>query len=333
MTEENLTAEISNGIIWAFILEPGGAWREAEEHDVRDWTPGSATMWIHLDAQHPGVETFLKKNSQLDELSREALLEGETRPRTVVSGNGLLINLRGVNLNPGADPDDLVSIRLWTDGERVFSSRRRRIMAAEGIRQQILSGTGPASAVEIVTMLAAKLVERMSEEIENLDDRVDELENRMLEAESRQMRTELAEIRRSSIALRRYLAPQREALTRLHSEELDWLDRRHRAKIRETTDRVIRYVEDLDSVRERTAVIQDELMNRLSDQMNRNMYLLTIVATVMLPLGFLTGLLGINVDGIPGAVDTPWAFAAVCAGLTTLVAIEIWVFRRLGWLG
>lgn len=90
-------------------------------------------------------------------------------------------------------------------------------------------------------------------------------------------------------------------------------------------------VEDLDAIRECAAVIQDELMNRLSDQKNRNMYLLTIVATIMLPLGFFTGLLGINVDGIPGSENAPWAFALVCALLVLVVGLEVWILRRLRW--
>jgi zinc transporter len=61
------------------------------------------------------------------------------------------------------------------------------------------------------------------------------------------------------------------------------------------------------------------------------MYVLTVVATIMLPLGFLTGLLGINVGGIPGA-ENPWGFIAVCLALAALVAAEIWLFRRLKWI-
>ncbi len=94
---------------------------------------------------------------------------------------------------------------------------------------------------------------------------------------------------------------------------------------------MIRYIEDLDSVRERAAVIQDELMNRISERMNRTMYVLTLVASVMLPLGFITGLLGINVAGIPGS-EYPWAFLVVCVTLLALILIEVWLFRRLKWI-
>jgi zinc transporter len=65
--------------------------------------------------------------------------------------------------------------------------------------------------------------------------------------------------------------------------------------------------------------------------MNRTMYHLTVVASIMLPLGFLTGLLGINVGGIPGA-ESPWGFAAVCGILAGIVGAQVILFRRLRWL-
>ena len=71
-----------------------------------------------------------------------------------------------------------------------------------------------------------------------------------------------------------------------------------------------RFIEDLDSARDRAAVTQEELQTRLSDQMNKTMYLLTVVATLLLPASLLTGLLGINVGGVPG-VESNWAFAVV----------------------
>jgi len=93
----------------------------------------------------------------------------------------------------------------------------------------------------------------------------------------------------------------------------------------------LRYVEDLDAARERAAVIQDELNNRLSDQMNRTMYLLTIVAAILLPPSLITGLFGINVGGMPG-VENIWAITLVVAGIVVLAAVEVIVLRRLKWI-
>ena len=75
----------------------------------------------------------------------------------------------------------------------------------------------------------------------------------------------------------------------------------------------------------------DEIANRLSESMNRTMYALSMVAGVFLPLGFLTGLLGINVGGMPG-VDSGSAFWITCALLVLLGIGEVALFRRMKWL-
>jgi zinc transporter len=78
--------------------------------------------------------------------------------------------------------------------------------------------------------------------------------------------------------------------------------------LREEADRVVRYVEDLDSARERAAVTQEELVNRVSEQINSRTYVLSVAAAIFLPLGFLTGLFGINVGGIALA-ENPSGFS------------------------
>ncbi|HBF99444.1 MAG TPA: zinc transporter ZntB, partial [Alphaproteobacteria bacterium] len=92
-----------------------------------------------------------------------------------------------------------------------------------------------------------------------------------------------------------------------------------------------RFVEDLDAVRERSQIIQDELTTALSDKLNRNLYLLSIVAAIFLPLGFLTGLLGINVGGIPGT-ESPYAFGIFSAILVLIVGLQVVIFRKLHWI-
>jgi len=131
--------------------------------------------------------------------------------------------------------------------------------------------------------------------------------------------------------LRRYLAPQREAMMKLQAEIVPWLSDSDRMHLREITDRVVRYIEDLDSVRDRAAVTQEELVNRLSEQMNTRMYVLSLVAAIFLPLGFLTGLLGINVGGIPGS-ENQSAFLIFIMMLIVVVFLQIVIFKKKKWL-
>ena len=99
----------------------------------------------------------------------------------------------------------------------------------------------------------------------------------------------------------------------------------------ENQERLTRYLEELDSVRERAQIIKEEYTNMLSDRMNRNTYALSLIAGIFLPLGFLTGLLGINVGGLPG-VDNPMAFWIV-VGLCILSGLGfVGLFKLMKWL-
>lgn len=288
-------------------------------------------VWLHFDRTAAATQSWFATDSGLDPVASEALLIEETRPRCAAFGDGLILILRGVNLNPGADPEDMVSIRIWAERRRVVTTRRFHLMAVEDVRTALAEGRGPRTAGELVVALADRLTERMGPVIDDLDDRVDEIEDALLGPADTGLRSRLVGVRRQAIAFRRYLAPQREAVTRLAGEPSSLLSDLDRARAREEADRITRYVDDLDAARDRAMVIQDELSSRLSDRMNRNMYLLSVVAAIFLPLGFLTGLLGINVGGIPGT-ESPWAFATVCALTAALVVVEVLLFRRLKWL-
>ena len=321
----------ADGLIFGQILDGKGGGQSTDWAGIRNWVPADGPLWIHLDRNSDFSRRWLSQEAGLDPIVVDALLAEETRPRTVNIGEGLLIILRGVNLNPGADPEDMIAVRLWIDESRVISMRARTVMAIVDINDQIEVGHGPRDTSDLLVRLTARLVDRMAPVIAELDDLTDGLEDELLTKESREIRHGLRDLRRTAIGLRRYLAPQRDAMARLTSEEVPWLDGRQKARLREVTDRVIRFVEDLDEVRERAAVIQDELMGRLSEQMNRNMYLLSVVAAIMLPLGLLTGLLGINVGGMPGA-ESNWGFPIVCVLLACIAIVEIILVRRLHWV-
>jgi zinc transporter len=213
----------------------------------------------------------------------------------------------------------------------VISLRRYRLMAVEDLKEAIARGDGPADPGELLVALCEGLLARMGGVLQELDDDVDALEDEVLRAESQELRPKLAGLRRRAIAMRRFLAPQREALSRLVSERLAWLEESDRSRLREVADRTARYVEDLDSARDRAAVTQEELNSRLSEGMNQKMYVVALVAAIFLPLGLLTGLLGINVGGIPGA-ENQLAFALVCGLLVGLGGLQVWALRRRHWL-
>lgn len=318
------------GLVAAFVLDGQGGAQPLSWDGVDAWQPVAGCLWVHLHRDADETRQWLREDSELDPLIVESLLAESTRPRCAPVADGVMLFLRGVNLNPGADPEDMVSIRMWVESTRIISVRTRRLLSVDDLRQALGRGVGPKDAGSFVTELASQLVSRMSGVIGDVDDNVDRLQDAVLESESRQLRSDLVGLRREIIALRRYLAPQREALSRLGLIKMSWLTELDSLQIREEADHVMRLVEDLDAARERAAVTQEELTNRLSEQINARMYVLSVVAAIFLPLGFLTGLFGINVGGIPLAED-PRGFADIVLLMLGISAALIALFRWRRW--
>jgi len=321
----------ADGLVHAYLLDRPDRRTPLGWDEIRAWTPDQGTLWVHLDRLGSKAQAWLRDESGIDDVHVEALLEPDIRPRFESAGDAVLLALRGVNLNPGAEPEDMIALRLWLEERRVITLRHRWVMAVSDVRQAIDAGTGPAGADAFLAEISDRLIERMAPILARIDDGIDGLEDRMVRAQAASMRSELASQRRLAIMLRRYLAPQRDVMARLSAEPIGWLSPTARAKLRQVADHVTRYVEDLDAARDRAQVIQDELNNRLADRLNRNMYLLTIVASVLLPPSFVTGLLGMNVGGMP-MFEWPWGFAVVSVMIAAIAAVEVWLLKRLGWI-
>ncbi|MBN2872442.1 MAG: zinc transporter ZntB [Halothiobacillaceae bacterium] len=284
--------------------------------------------WIQLNWEDRDDRSWLEHQAEIDPLVADSLLAEDTRPRVVEHESGLLLILRGVNLNAGRRPEDMISLRLWFDGERLISASRQPLRTVAGIVERLDDGVGPAALGELLLELIEGLTERVDEMIESIEEEIDELEAGLLEGADRELRNQIGQVRRTIIVIRRYLAPERDALLRLTGINRPILSGLDRGRIREQADALTRLVEDLDMARERGAMIHEQLLTRLSDQLNTRMYLLSIVAAIFLPLGFITGLFGINVGGMPW-VDTPmgfWWVVSLVAGLA--IGLGFWLKRR-----
>lgn len=288
-------------------------------------------VWLHLNMNNAATRDWINARHDIPFAAARALLADETRPRVTGVENGIVVNLRGVNLNEGAEPEDMVSIRIWIESRRVITTRRRRLKAAQDIRAEILAGRSISGPGALIVRLASQMTDRTEPFVAEIEEAVDALEVRILEGERPALRGDLGEVRQTAVHFRRFIAPQREALVRLAADDSKLFDSRSRIELREIADRVTRFVEDIDAVRERAMVLQDQLTDQRAEEMNRNMMILSVVAAIFLPLGFLTGLLGINVGGMPGA-EHPGAFWIVVAICAAVGAALVYYFKRRNWL-
>lgn len=314
-----------------YLLDKEGKAEELNFEDLETADKEDKILWIHFDYSSPQAIDWITNKSNIDSIAIDALLTEETRPRTTILDDSLLIALRGVNLEPKSKPEDMISIRLFITPTLIISTRKRDLLTIKEIADNLKKGVGPKSSSEFLIELTYRIIERMEDIIDNIEDRADQLEENIINSSDLKYRNEILAIRRESIVLRRYLFPQKEAMNKLYHDKITWINEYERLQLRETNDQLMRHIEELDTIRDKVALIQEELSNMLSDQMNKKMYVLSIISAIFLPLSFLTGLLGINIGGIPGA-ENQNAFNIFSLILIAIVSFQYWIFKKKKWI-
>jgi zinc transporter len=321
-------------MLFGRVLDGKGGGRPISWEEVPEWRPGNDNemLWIHLQRTHPGVQQWLEECLGIPEPTAELLTGEATRPRAFRDGSTLVATLRGINFNPGAEPEDMLSMQLWSDGKRVVTLRRLPLQTPRMTCNDVDAGTGPVDAGSLVTSLTEHLIDRMSHSIIDMNDAIDELEDGDPEEDTESVLDKIATIRRNCLGLKRHMSPQHEALLAIANNAPDWFEDHDRREIAETIDRLRRYLDDLDISKESALVLQDDIRARAAASTERTQNMLTMVAGIFLPLTFLTGLLGINVSDIPLASPGShgfWIIVGLCLGL---FVIELLIARKLKWI-
>jgi len=315
----------------AILFDGTGSCNELTPEQVDDWTESDGVLWIDCDQNNRETQTWLERDSGVSQVVANILLAGETRPRTIIQPNGLIIILRGINMNPGAVPDDMVAVRIWLQKNRIITSHRRAMLSLDDIRESLKSNNGPKSAGEFLVALTGFLSGRIGASIDNIEQLIEDIDSQILSGTVGDLRTTLGVVRRQAASIRRHLSPQRDALDRLARTDSNILTTNEVHDVREAGDHVMRQLEDLDLARENALVTQEELMNRIAQEQNARMYLLSIVSAVFLPLMFVTGLLGMNVSGLPGTVNpNGFLYAAIImaifgVGMAIYFKLKKWI--------
>lgn len=285
---------------------------------------GPGYRWLHLDLDDPALPGWCEAN--LPQIATRSLLARETRPRADLHDEGLVLSLRGVNLNSGADVADMVALRLWVTPSLLVTVRRRRIFAVDDLRRAIEAGDAPPSPSEFLIRLTDGLIDRIEEVSVALSAATDDYEEDIYDGGTSTM-PDLAAMRRKTIKLRRHVGPLTEALTQLPQMKTPIFPKTATSRLREIANRAVRSVEELAEVRERLTAMSDFIELAHASRQNRNGYTLSVIASIFLPLSLLTGLFGVNVAGMPG-IASPMAFWILTAA-TVLIGVVLFLVLRL----
>jgi len=323
---------VNDGLLGAWDIASDGSVAEVDWNGLDAPISEGAWRWIHLHRDGPKSQAWLLDGETPPDTLAWALMAEDTRPRyTEIDGKGLLI-LRGVNLNEGAEPEDMVSIRLFIDAGWIVTVGLRRLRAVDVLVDDIRAGHAPASPAAFVERLVQELHARVEPVLDELEEIIEAHELDALSdtvVPNAATRAAFTDARQDAVMIRRHIAPQSRTLRQLSDQPPYWLP--DGALLSEEAEAFERIVGDLDSIQERAAVLRDEMTARMTERQNTIMLVLSVVSVIFLPIAFVTGLLGMNVGGMPWA-NTASGFLIVCAMLTLMASFSAglvwWLLRR-----
>jgi magnesium transporter len=189
---------------------------------------------------------------------------------------------------------------------------------------------GPAALVHrIIDMM----VDHYRPEVDKLEDKLDELEEAIFDSsDNRQTTRRILDLKRDVASLRRVILPQRDVLARLARREFPHISEEMSYRFRDVHDHVVRISDDAGLFHDRISSILDAHLSNVSNRMNEVMKVLTIIATIFMPLGVLTGIYGMNVPLVHFPGGDAWQFWWIMGIMGGSSAVMLWYFRRRHWL-
>lgn len=315
-----------NHILFSYSFNSDGKAIKLDESRVAGELKSDGLSWVHLDASNEHSRRWLiQKVNYLDHLIIEALLAEETRPRITEFEHGLLVIIRGVSLNAN-EPEEMVSLRMWIDKERIITLQRKDMRAIYEIKNQLDHQKIIKSAGDFLYQLIDLSISTTAPFLYALGDSVDQIEKKIVNSHSLKLREEIIPIRSQLAVFIRYLNPQKEMIGKLRYVESSWIDSWARRNFQENFDHINQMLEEADEVSSRAKILQEELMHHLNERINRNMFKMSLVAIIFMPLTFFTGLFGMNFTEIPGA-NNPDGFY-IFSILMFLIALVLAIFFK-----
>jgi len=298
----------------------------------------STVTWINVNGLHD-VDLLQKLGEHfgLHPLALEDVLNLGQRPKLEDYDEHYFIVMKEVRWHG----------TLETEQISLFMSRRWVITLQEfpgdpfdPVRERIRKGKGrirKMGADYLAYALIDALVDGYFPHLEKLGERIEELEEELVGNPTRQTLHQIHRIKRELLLLRRSAWPQREVINALQREESHLVKRETRVYLRDCYDHTIQIMDMVETYRDLAAGMLDVYLSSASNRMNEIMKVLTIMASIFIPLTFVAGIYGMNFDTTASPWNMPelkwtWGYPAVLGVMLLVGVLMLAYFRRKGWL-
>jgi magnesium transporter len=287
-------------------------------------------FWLDLERPSPDAIELLGELFGFHPLALEDTIHFGQRPKLDDYENHIFLVYYGARPEGGEDDEMLVEVHAFLSGSFIITLHQRPSAELAALRQRLPRQGDPSEQFVIYRVLDA-LTDSFFPALEGIGDQIDQLEAQILEGPTDEHLHRIFDLRRHLVEMRRVVSPQRDLLARGTDDilELPGLEHDTRNYFRDVYDHMLRISDLMDSYRDLLASSRDAYLSMVSNRLNSISKQLTIVATIFLPLAFVTGFFGQNFKWMTDHIQSFAAFAILGVGglVFAAVALLIW-FRR-----
>ncbi|HWT97298.1 MAG TPA: transporter [Terriglobales bacterium] len=319
------------GLICGYVLHKDGTQQRLDWRDVdSEIANPDSRIWLHFNLADMRAKRWLEGCTVVPRMAKQIILGTANQMMLEPVERGLVGVLGDLHHEFDIDPSKIGVLRLYLDDRLLISARRHPLKSIDSLRRSVANGTPTARPIGLVIRLLHHLAETFGSTITELGETIDRIEDRILDDHISNEGSELGRARQLIVRLRRHLVPQRHALVGLLNHLPDWLSNDEISDLRQAVERLDMLGHDLDLVQDRARVLQDEMANKQAERTNHNLYVLSIVTTIFLPITLITGVFGMNVGGLPG-VQSEAGFIGVMVLmiLTVVISLCLLYWRKL----
>ena len=321
-----------SGLIYGFAFDADGSGRPIGTSEALQWlrqTPPQAGgfVWLHFNLSHTACAKWIKEQLQLSDLFHESLTDGSRSTRVELDDDTLVAVVNDVHYDFAFEPCDIATLWLSVGPQLVVTARLQPLRSIDRLRDAVRRGEKLMSSVALLVHLMHDQGDVLIQIVRNTTARVDDIEDKLLAGRLETKRANLGALRRLLVRLQRLLAPEPAALLRLLRKPPGWISEDDQGDLRQSTEEFNVALSDMAALQERIKLLQEEIAGRVAEANNRSLFVLTIVTVLALPINIITGLLGMNVGGIPLA-EHPHGFWWVVAIVVTFTVIAGYIAIR-----
>jgi magnesium transporter len=291
--------------------------------------------WVNLTGLHDvALVEQLGSSVGLDALALEDLLNTEHRPKVEVFDETLLVILKMLAFDKGSDNlvSEQVSIALGHNLVITFQERPWDLF--DGVRERLQTTRGRMrhrGTDYLAYALIDAVVDGYFVVLEQLSDRLTDLEEELAGRPLRNTLQRIHQFKRDLIVLRKAVWPLREVVAALERNEAELIDERTAPFLRDLYDHVVQVIETVETLRDTISGLLDLYLSSVSQRTNEIMKVLTVVATIFIPLTFLVGVYGMNFHYMP-ELGWRWGYPALWLLMLTCAIGMLIAFRSKKWL-